>query len=171
MEVREVWKASTVWLSQTYFITDKGSTIWSPLDSGLLTGKYNDGIPENSRYATNKEMMAGNIKQLETPEGKAKIEKVKKLTKIAEGLGVTMASLALGWTLLNENVSTCIVSGGSILVYGCENGGMRYSNSGTLRGLSRVARDGSGTVRGQRQGGNIHEQEEGNGSERAGAQI
>jgi len=86
-----------------------GSTIWSPLDSGLLTGKYNDGIPEDSRYATNKQMMASNIKQLETPEGKAKIEKVKKLTKVAEELGGTMASLALAWTLLNPNVSTCIL--------------------------------------------------------------
>jgi len=87
-----------------------GTTIWSPLDSGLLTGKYNDGIPEGSRYHTNKEMMSSNIAALETPEGKAKIEKVKKLTKLAEELGATTTHLALAWTLVNKNVSTCIVS-------------------------------------------------------------
>jgi aryl-alcohol dehydrogenase-like predicted oxidoreductase len=87
-----------------------GTTIWSPLDSGLLTGKYNDGIPEGSRYHTNKEMMSSNIKALETPEGKAKIEKVRQLTKVAEELGATTTHLALAWTLVNKNVSTCIVS-------------------------------------------------------------
>jgi len=87
-----------------------GSTIWSPLDSGLLTGKYNDGIPEDSRYATNKEMMSSNIKALDTPEGKAKIQKVRELTKVAESLGATTTHLALAWTLVNKNVSTCIVS-------------------------------------------------------------
>ena len=87
-----------------------GSTIWSPLEFGLLTGKYNSGIPEGSRYHTNKEAMVAAIELLETPEGKAKIEKVKKLTEIAESLGCSMANLALAWTIKNENVSTCIVS-------------------------------------------------------------
>lgn len=86
-----------------------GTTIWSPLDSGLLTGKYNDGIPEGSRYHTNKEMMSSNIKALETPEGKAKIQKVRELTKVAEELGATVTHLALAWTLVNKNVSTCIL--------------------------------------------------------------
>ncbi|KAB8611441.1 hypothetical protein FH972_025946 [Carpinus fangiana] len=56
-----------------------GTTIWSPLASGLLTGKYNDGIPSDSRFATNKDFFASTIKQLETPEGKAKIEKLRTL--------------------------------------------------------------------------------------------
>lgn len=86
-----------------------GTTIWSPLASGLLTGKYNDGIPEDSRYATNKEMMSSNIAALKTEEGKAKIQKVRKLTELAESLGATPTHLALAWTLLNENVSTCIL--------------------------------------------------------------
>ncbi|ORY33471.1 NADP-dependent oxidoreductase domain-containing protein [Naematelia encephala] len=87
-----------------------GTTIWSPLDSGLLTGKYNDGIPEGSRYHTNQSVMADNIKALESPEGKAKIEKVKQLSQIAEKeLGCSMTSLALAWTIKNENVSTCIL--------------------------------------------------------------
>lgn len=93
-----------LWRNENY-----GSTIWSPLASGLLTGKYNDGIPSDSRYATNKGMMESNIKALETPEGKAKIQKVKDLTKVAEELGGSMTSLALAWTLLHDNMSTCIL--------------------------------------------------------------
>ena len=74
-----------------------GTTIWSPLASGLLTGKYNDGIPEDSRFATNKSFFEGSVKALQTDEGKAKIEKVRGLTKIAEELGGTVAQLYLAW--------------------------------------------------------------------------
>lgn len=74
-----------------------GTTIWSPLASGLLTGKYNDGIPEDSRFATNKSFFEGTVKSLQSPEGKAKIEKVRKLTKIAERLGGNVAQLSLAW--------------------------------------------------------------------------
>ena len=86
-----------------------GTTIWSPLDSGLLTGKYNDGIPSGSRFDSNKSEFASTIKALETPEGKAKIEKVKKLTAIAEKLGGNTSQLALAWAAKNENVSTVIL--------------------------------------------------------------
>jgi aryl-alcohol dehydrogenase-like predicted oxidoreductase len=86
-----------------------GTTIWSPLASGLLTGKYNDGIPEDSRFATNKQFFSETVKQLQTPEGKAKIEKVKKLTKIAEKLGGNASQLALAWAAKNPNVSTVIL--------------------------------------------------------------
>jgi len=91
-----------------------GSTIWSPLDSGLLTGKYNDGIPDGSRYHTNSAQpdIARSRKELESPEGKAKIDKVRKLTEIAEKeLGCSMTNLALAWTIVNPNVSTCILGG------------------------------------------------------------
>lgn len=86
-----------------------GTTIWSPLASGLLTGKYNDGIPEGSRFATNKEFFANTVNSLQTDEGKAKIEKVKKLTKIAEKLGGNTSQLALAWAASNPNVSTVIL--------------------------------------------------------------
>jgi voltage-dependent potassium channel beta subunit len=56
-----------------------GTTIWSPLASGLLTGKYNDGIPEDSRFSTNKSFFEGTIKSLQSEEGKAKIAKVRKV--------------------------------------------------------------------------------------------
>lgn len=86
-----------------------GTTIWSPLASGLLTGKYNDGIPEGSRFATNKGFFENTVKSLQTDEGKAKIEKVKKLTKIAERLGGNTSQLALAWAASNPNVSTVIL--------------------------------------------------------------
>lgn len=86
-----------------------GTTIWSPLASGLLTGKYNDGIPEDSRFATNKAFFGDSVSKLQSEEGKAKIEKVKKLTKIAERLGGNVAQLSLAWCLKNPNVSTVIL--------------------------------------------------------------
>jgi aryl-alcohol dehydrogenase-like predicted oxidoreductase len=54
----------------------------SPLASGLLTGKYNDGIPEGSRFANHKDFFDSTAKELQSEAGKAKIEKVKKLTKL-----------------------------------------------------------------------------------------
>lgn len=86
-----------------------GTTIWSPLASGMLTGKYNDGIPEDSRFATNKEFFANKIKELKSETGQAQIEKVRQLTKVAERLGGTTASLAIAWAIKNENVSTVIL--------------------------------------------------------------
>jgi aryl-alcohol dehydrogenase-like predicted oxidoreductase len=86
-----------------------GTTIWSPLASGLLTGKYNDGIPDDSRFATNKDFFKDTVEKLQSDEGKAKIEKVKKLTKIAEKLDASTAQLALAWAAKNPNVSTVIL--------------------------------------------------------------
>lgn len=86
-----------------------GTTIWSPLASGILTGKYNDGIPEDSRFATNKAFFENTVKQLKSPEGQAKIEKVRQLTAIAERLGATVTSLSLAWAASNPNVSTVIL--------------------------------------------------------------
>lgn len=86
-----------------------GTTTWSPLASGLLTGKYNDGIPEDSRFATNKSFFESTVKSLKEPEGQAKIEKVKKLTSISEKLDGNVTQLALAWTAKNENVSTVIL--------------------------------------------------------------
>jgi aryl-alcohol dehydrogenase-like predicted oxidoreductase len=83
-----------------------GTTIWSPLASGLLTGKYSDGIPEGSRSTL--EGYEWLRSRLEGEEADAKIEKVKKLTEIANELGCTMAQLAIGWCLANPNVSTVI---------------------------------------------------------------
>jgi aryl-alcohol dehydrogenase-like predicted oxidoreductase len=86
-----------------------GTTIWSPLASGLLTGKYNNGIPEGSRFHNHKDFFGSTIDSLQQPEGKAKIQKVKQLTSIAERLGGNMTQLALAWAAKNENVSTVIL--------------------------------------------------------------
>jgi len=80
-----------------------GTTIWSPLASGLLSGKYNDGIPADSR--ANLPGYEWLKKHVITPE---RIEKIKKLVPIAGDLGCTMAQLALAWCLKNPNVSTVI---------------------------------------------------------------
>lgn len=86
-----------------------GSTTWSPLDSGMLTGKYNEGVPKGSRFDTNPVWFEKQVKALESPEGKAKIEKVRKLTAIAERLGASASQLALAWVASNTNVSTVLL--------------------------------------------------------------
>jgi voltage-dependent potassium channel beta subunit len=79
-----------------------GTTVWSPLASGLLTGKYNDGIPAGSRAA-----LPGYewLKERFTAD---RLAKVKSLQPIAADLGATLAQFALAWCLKNANVSTVI---------------------------------------------------------------
>ncbi len=80
-----------------------GTTVWSPLASGLLTGKYNNGIPPGTR-ATLKgyEWLA---ERLSDP---AKLAAARRLAPIAAELGCTMAQMALAWCLKNPRVSTVI---------------------------------------------------------------
>ncbi len=89
-----------------------GTTIWSPLASGLLTGKYNKGIPKDSRAT-----LKGH-KSLEerfyTEETKNNIKKIVLLEKISKNLGCSMAQLALAWCLKNPNVSTVILGASKI---------------------------------------------------------
>lgn len=86
-----------------------GSTIWSPLASGLLTGKYNNGIPKNSRGA-----LKGYEWLHDSLTDKTKLAKVMALGKIAEELGCSTAQLALAWCLKNPNVSTVITGATSV---------------------------------------------------------
>lgn len=90
-----------------------GTTTWSSLASGLLTGKYNDGIPENSRFAQHSDFFKKTVAELETPEGKEKIRKVRELTKLTEELGTSTAALALAWVAVNPNTSTVILGASS----------------------------------------------------------
>ncbi len=83
-----------------------GTTIWSPLASGLLTGKYNNGIPNNSRIAL--EGYEWLREMFESDAGRQKVEKVKQLVPIADELECSMAKLALAWCLKNPNVSAVI---------------------------------------------------------------
>jgi len=81
-----------------------GTTIWSPLAAGFLTGKYNNGIPEDSRLAIEG---FGWLKDRWIQD--TKLEKVKKLTQLANELGVSLASLAIAWTIKNPHVTTAIL--------------------------------------------------------------
>jgi voltage-dependent potassium channel beta subunit len=81
-----------------------GTTIWSPLASGILTGKYNAAIPKNSRlsikdfeWLKNRELNADRLK------------KVEQLMKFAEKMGCTVGQLAIAWTIANPNTTTAIL--------------------------------------------------------------
>jgi aryl-alcohol dehydrogenase-like predicted oxidoreductase len=91
-----------------------GTTIFSPLANGLLTGKYNNGIPQDSRFATNTAFFKDTIAALQSEDGKVKIEKVRKLTKIAEKLEGSVTQLALAWAAKNPNVSTVILGASKV---------------------------------------------------------
>ena len=83
-----------------------GTTIWSPLASGILTGKYNDGIPAGARLSLpNYQWLKP---ELESEEGERKVAKVKELVPVAKDLDCTLAQLAIAWCLSNEDVSTVI---------------------------------------------------------------
>jgi len=83
-----------------------GTTIYSPLASGVLTGKYGNGIPKNSR--SNLPGYEWLLRSMKSDEGQARIAKVRELETVAEELGISMAQLALAWCLKNPNVSSVI---------------------------------------------------------------
>ncbi|MEM7354328.1 MAG: aldo/keto reductase [Acidobacteriota bacterium] len=83
-----------------------GTTIWSPLASGILTGKYEKGMPEGTRFDLPQyDWLRDNI---ESERGKRNIDKARRLRPIADGLGCSLAQLALAWCLKNDDVSTVI---------------------------------------------------------------
>ena len=77
-----------------------GLVVFSPLAQGLLTGKYNDGIPEDSRAATHEWVAKGITEEA--------VAKVRQLSEIAADLGVSMAQLALAWILRRPEISSVI---------------------------------------------------------------
>jgi voltage-dependent potassium channel beta subunit len=84
-----------------------GTTTWSPLASGLLTGKYNHGFPSNSRvFVKGYEWIKEKFESEETIQ---KIGKVKELQPIAESLNISLTQLSLGYCIKNPNVSTVIL--------------------------------------------------------------
>ncbi|MCG8508523.1 MAG: aldo/keto reductase, partial [Rhodospirillales bacterium] len=87
-----------------------GTTIWSPLYSGLLTGKYNDGIPTGSRITVD------NYRWLtdRVTGDKQKIEKVRQLGKLAGEIGTNITMMAIAWCLKNPHVSTVILGASKI---------------------------------------------------------
>jgi aryl-alcohol dehydrogenase-like predicted oxidoreductase len=90
-----------------YDLIGLGTTIWSPLASGVLTGKYNDGVPADSRmnlpgYEWLKEKWS-------TDAGRAQLEQVRQLAKLSNEIGLSITHLALLWCLANKHVSTVIL--------------------------------------------------------------
>lgn len=94
---------------QIFKTVGMGTTIWSPLASGVLTGKYNDGIKEETRLT-----MEGLEWLRDKNLMKTRIEKVKRLTSLAGDLGISMPQLALAWCLKNPNVSTVILGASKV---------------------------------------------------------
>lgn len=84
-----------------------GTTIWSPLASGFLTGKYNDGIPADSR--ANLPGYEWLRRKFESEEGQRRIDKVRQLSALAKEIGLPVHHLALLWCNANPRVSTVIL--------------------------------------------------------------
>jgi voltage-dependent potassium channel beta subunit len=89
--------------SRLYDDIGLGLTTWSPLASGLLTGKYLDGVPEGSRAA-----LAGYEWLGAVSSDEKRVKKVRALKEVADGLGCTLAQLSLAWCVRNPHVSTVI---------------------------------------------------------------
>jgi voltage-dependent potassium channel beta subunit len=77
-----------------------GTTTWSPLASGILSGKYDHGVPRDSRLAKESWLIPANFQE--------EVAKVRSLAKIADSIDCTMAQLALAWCLKNPNVTSVI---------------------------------------------------------------
>jgi aryl-alcohol dehydrogenase-like predicted oxidoreductase len=81
-----------------------GTTIWSPLASGLLSGKYNNGIPEGSRFA-----ITGFDWLKDRWMKESFLERVKRLSDLAKELRITLAQLSIAWCIKNPHVTTAIL--------------------------------------------------------------
>lgn len=90
--------------SQIYKTVGLGTTIWSPLASGILTGKYNNGFPEDTRLG-----MEGMDWLKEKSLTEERVAKTRELTTLADELGISVTRLALAWCLHNPDVSTVIL--------------------------------------------------------------
>jgi voltage-dependent potassium channel beta subunit len=86
-----------------------GTTVWSPLASGLLTGKYSNGIPEDARLKMDN---LNWLKELALTE--EKLNKVKKLQSVADKLHLSLAQLSIIWCLSNPHVSTVILGASKV---------------------------------------------------------
>uniref|UniRef100_A0A3Q3LPY9 Voltage-gated potassium channel subunit beta-1 n=1 Tax=Mastacembelus armatus TaxID=205130 RepID=A0A3Q3LPY9_9TELE len=110
-------------LPELYHKIGVGAVTWSPLACGLLTGKYNEGVPESSRAA-----MKGHAwlkERLCSDEGKKQLRKIKELHLLADRLNCTPAQLAIAWCLRSEGVSSVLL--------GVSNTEQLLENLGSLR--------------------------------------
>ncbi|XP_047240943.1 voltage-gated potassium channel subunit beta-3-like isoform X4 [Girardinichthys multiradiatus] len=115
-------------LPELYHKIGVGAMTWSPLACGLLTGKYNEGVPESSRAA-----MKGYSwlkERLHSEEGKKQLSKIKELHLLADRLNCTAAQLAIAWCLRSEGVSSVLL--------GVSNTEQFLENLGSLRVLTQL---------------------------------
>jgi voltage-dependent potassium channel beta subunit len=103
-----------------------GTTIWSPLASGLLSGKYNDGIPEGSRFG-----LSGFDWLKDRWMKDDLLNKVKQLAALAKEINISMAQLAIAWTIKNPNVTTTIL--------GATNKAQLMENLGSLEAKEKLS--------------------------------
>ena len=89
-----------------------GTTIWSPLASGILTGKYTQGIPKDSRV--NVDGYAWLKEKVESPDGQKNIAKAAKLVDLARALDITLPQLEIAWCLKNPHVSSVILGASKV---------------------------------------------------------
>jgi len=85
-----------------------GTTIWSPLRSGFLTGKYNDGIPKKSRFTVKGYEWLGDVME------SVDFKKINRVQEIAKSLEITPSQLSILWCLYNPNVSTVILGASNL---------------------------------------------------------
>ncbi|MBL6723028.1 MAG: aldo/keto reductase [Candidatus Margulisbacteria bacterium] len=89
-----------------------GTTVWSPLCSGMLTGKYQSGIPSGSRFSLNGYEWLTDRYHSEV--GQARIEQVAKLGDITHGMGCSLAQVAIAWCIKNPHVSTVLLGASNV---------------------------------------------------------
>jgi voltage-dependent potassium channel beta subunit len=105
-----------------------GTTIWSPLASGLLSGKYNNGIPEDSRFS-----LEGFDWLKERWMQDSFLDKAKKLSALAQQLGITMPQLSIAWCIKNPDVTTAIL--------GASRKEQLLENLGALNAVEKLSAD------------------------------
>jgi len=105
-----------------------GTTIWSPLASGVLTGKYADGVPEGSRMSLPEYDWLR--ERLESEDGRKQVEATRQLAAVASDLGFSVSQLAIAWCLANPNVSTVIL--------GASKGSQLSENLGAIEVLDKL---------------------------------
>ena len=89
-----------------------GTTTWSPLASGLLTGKYNDGLPDDARLS--REGLEWLQRNVIGAPGEGRIERARRFGAVAQSLGLPSAALAIAWCLRNPKVSTVMLGASSL---------------------------------------------------------
>uniref|UniRef100_A0A8C9W8M7 Potassium voltage-gated channel subfamily A regulatory beta subunit 3 n=1 Tax=Scleropages formosus TaxID=113540 RepID=A0A8C9W8M7_SCLFO len=117
-----------VQLPELYHKIGVGAMTWSPLACGLITGKYNEGVPDCSRAAMKGYQWLK--ERVNSEEGRRQLAKIKELHLLADRLGCTAAQLAIAWCLRSEGVSSVLL--------GVSNTEQLVENLGSLRVLSQM---------------------------------